>query len=227
MEQTVILITELVGTVAFAFSGAMVGIEKRMDIFGVWLLAVITAVGGGMLRDLLLGNIPPVLFRNPLYVAVATLTALLVFLVVYFQRIPFRDRAAVKALYWKVINAFDAIGLGMFTVIGVNTAIQAGYGSNGFLMVSVGVVTGVGGGILRDVLAGVTPVVLYKRVYASASILGALVYVLLWRRIQGFVAMAVAAAVIILIRYLAARYRWNLPVADWGAKGEGTPKEKD
>lgn len=76
MEQTVILITELVGTVAFAFSGAMVGIEKRMDVFGVWLLAITTAVGGGMLRDLLLGNVPPVMFRNPLYVAVATATAL-------------------------------------------------------------------------------------------------------------------------------------------------------
>ena len=86
----------------------------------------------------------------------------------------------------------------------------------------VGVVTGVGGGVLRDVLAGVTPVVLYKRVYASASILGALVYVLLWRRMQGFVAMITAAAVIILIRFLAARYRWNLPVADWGGQ-----KEKD
>ena len=222
MEQTVILITELVGTVAFAFSGAMVGIEKRMDVFGVWLLAITTAVGGGMLRDLLLGNVPPVMFRNPLYVAVATATALLVFLVAYLGRVPFRNRAMIRALYWKAINAFDAIGLGMFTVIGVNTAIQGGHGANGFLRVFVGVVTGVGGGILRDVLAGVTPVVLYKRVYASASILGALVYVLLWRRMQGFVAMITAAAVIILIRFLAARYRWNLPVADWGGQ-----KEKD
>lgn len=128
----------------------------------------------------------------------------------------------IRALYWKAINAFDAIGLGMFTVIGVNTAIQGGHGDNGFLLVFVGVVTGVGGGILRDVLAGVTPVVLYKRVYASASILGALAYVLLWRRMQGFVAMITAAAVIILIRFLAARYRWNLPVADWGGQ-----KEKD
>ncbi len=222
MEQTVILITELVGAVAFAFSGAMVGIEKRMDVFGVWLLAITTAVGGGMLRDLLLGNVPPVMFRNPLYVAVATATALLVFLVAYLGRVPFRNRAMIRALYWKAISAFDAIGLGMFTVIGVNTAIQGGHGDNGFLLVFVGVVTGVGGGILRDVLAGVTPVVLYKRVYASASILGALVYVLLWRRMQGFVAMITAAAVIILIRFLAARYRWNLPVADWGGQ-----KEKD
>ncbi|MBE5781547.1 MAG: trimeric intracellular cation channel family protein [Clostridiales bacterium] len=220
MEQTVIIAFEIIGTLAFAISGAMVGIQRKMDLFGVWLLAVITAVGGGMTRDVLLGNVPPVMFRSPVYVLVASGTALIVFAFMYFQRIPFRENERVRKVYARVLSAFDSMGLGMFTVVGINTAVNMGHGANGFLLVTVGVITGVGGGILRDVLSASTPVVLRKQVYASASIIGAVVYLLLRPMMAEFMAMMAAVAVIMILRVLAEHYRWNLPVADKDKKQE-------
>lgn len=104
----------------------------------------------------------------------------------------------------------DSIGLGIFTVVGVNTGIRQGYGSNVFLLVFVGTITGVGGGLLRDMMAGVPPYIFVRHIYACASIVGAIVCV--WMQQFGAVwAMVVGACVVVLIRYLAAHYRWNLP----------------
>ena len=173
IADTIVLVIELVGTVAFALSGAVMAVQRRMDIFGVLVLGVCTAVGGGVIRDILLGITPPNTFRNPVYALVAALASSLIFFVGKSEpEIIISNRIQNLSLF----NFFDAMGLGIFTVIGINTAIGAGYGDNAFLQMFVGVTTGVGGGILRDMLAGVTPLVLRKQIYASASFVGAALY---------------------------------------------------
>ena len=111
------------------------------------------------------------------------------------------------------MNIFDAIGLGAFTVVGIDTAVLSGYGDYDFLVIFLGVITGVGGGILRDIMAGQTPYVLRKHIYACASIAGALLYAGLMDIINGNLAMLTGACTVILIRLLATHFCWNLPTA--------------
>ena len=196
-------------TVAFAASGAMVGVERNMDIFGVSVLGVVTAVGGGMIRDIVLGIIPPNVFTNPVYALVATITSCVVFLVFYWKRQLLEGH--MRLTYDRVMLVMDSIGLGIFTVVGVNTGIRSGYMDNVFLLVFLGTITGVGGGLMRDMMAGVPPYIFVKHIYACASIVGAVVCVYMNRFVGNVEAMMVACFVIILIRYLAAHYRWNLP----------------
>lgn len=209
MIETLTFVFELIGTVAFAISGAITGLKKKMDIFGVVILAVVTAVGGGAIRDIVLGNTPPMTFRNPVYALVAVATGILTFIPV------------VRKLAGKTPKAFDifllvtdSVGLGIFTVMGIRTAINLNHGENMFLLVFVGVVTGVGGGLLRDVMAGNTPYIFVKHIYASASLAGAVLCVLLWKPLGATAAMSISAAVIIVIRFLAARFKWSLPKAE-------------
>ena len=199
----------MAGTVAFAASGAMVGVERNMDIFGVSVLGVVTAVGGGMIRDIVLGIIPPNVFTNPVYALVATITSCVVFLVFYWKRQLLEGH--MRLTYDRVMLVMDSIGLGIFTVVGVNTGIRSGYMDNVFLLVFLGTITGVGGGLMRDMMAGVPPYIFVKHIYACASIVGAVVCVYMNRFVGNVEAMMVACFVIILIRYLAAHYRWNLP----------------
>lgn len=205
----IILITELTGTVAFAVSGALTAIERRLDFFGITVLSIFTAVGGGLIRDLILGHTPPVMFRNPLYVLVAFISSLLLML---FSPFFLRTRYSKKRnLVMHGINMFDAVGLGVFTVSGMNTAFSLGY-DNMFLAVFVGVTTGVGGGVLRDVLAGRTPQLLQRDIYAVAAIIGALSLYLFELFLPRAAAMLAAAVLIMLIRLIALHRRWNLPV---------------
>ena len=209
MIETLTFVFELIGTVAFAISGAITGLKKKMDIFGVVILAVVTAVGGGAIRDIVLGNTPPMTFINPVYALVAVATGILTFIPV------------VRKLAGKTPKAFDifllvtdSVGLGIFTVMGIRTAINLNHGENLFLLVFVGVVTGVGGGLLRDMMAGNTPYIFVKHIYASASLAGAVLCVLLWKPLSATAAMSISAAVIIVIRFLAARFKWSLPKAE-------------
>jgi len=205
-QSIITFFMEMAGTVAFAASGAMVGVERNMDIFGVSVLGVVTAVGGGMIRDIVLGIIPPNVFTNPVYALVATITSCVVFLVFYWKR-----QLLEGHTYDRVMLVMDSIGLGIFTVVGVNTGIRSGYMDNVFLLVFLGTITGVGGGLMRDMMAGVPPYIFVKHIYACASIVGAVVCVYMNRFVGNVEAMMVACFVIILIRYLAAHYRWNLP----------------
>ncbi|HIZ80352.1 MAG TPA: trimeric intracellular cation channel family protein [Candidatus Lachnoclostridium stercorigallinarum] len=208
-EISVFLVVELVGTVAFACSGAMVAIEKRLDLLGVIVLGVITAVGGGMIRDILIGTRPPSLFLNPVYVATALIAVLILFFIMKFSR---RCQDLLYSeTYEGMMNFMDAIGLGVFTVVGMDTAINAGYGEYRFLMVFLGVITGVGGGILRDIMAVQTPYVLKKHIYACASLAGALCYMILLPRMERDGAVVISACLVVTIRVLARKYRWNLP----------------
>ena len=210
MLDKYIFIIEIIGTIAFASSGAMVGIKKQMDLLGVCVLGMTTAVGGGMIRDLILGVNPPVMFQNPTYALIAIAFSLLVFFGMYF----FQNRLThnkVQEVYDKLMMIFDSLGLGLFTVVGVTTAVNIGYETTGFLQIFVGVLTGVGGGVLRDIMAGNTPYIFVKHVYASASIIGAMVCVFVNMKFSELTAMLVGAAVVFFIRILAAYYKWNLP----------------
>ena len=206
-QETITFILEMIGTIAFAASGALVGSEQKMDIFGVSVLGVITAVGGGMIRDVTLGITPPGVFQKPVYAAVAVLTSVLVFFLLYFKREMLKGNVA----YDKVMLVMDSVGLGIFTVVGVNTGIRQGFADNTFLLVFVGTITGVGGGLLRDMMAEVPPYIFVKHIYACASLVGGICCVWLYRSIGRLPAVFIAAFVVMAIRFLAAHFRWNLP----------------
>jgi uncharacterized membrane protein YeiH len=204
-----LLFFELAGTIAFAISGAIVGIQKKMDVFGVAILAMTTGVGGGIIRDVILNITPPAAFRNPVF----TLTSLASGIVVFFF-VKKRFSIQRKSFYEILLHIMDASGLGLFTVIGVETAYTHVADTNVHLAVFVGVITGVGGGVLRDVLAGNTPYIFTKHFYACASIAGAVVCSLCWHHFQPIPCMLAGAVTVIVLRFLAAHYRWNLPKAD-------------
>ena len=191
MEQ-LFLILELVGTLAFAASGAITGLKKNMDVFGVCILGLTTAVGGGVIRDLLLGITPPGTFQDPIYAVVALLTSLVLFLP-RIRRLLMWD----QRLYDLVLLIMDSAGLGIFTVAGIRIAYEHAARPTLFLLVFVGVVTGVGGGVLRDVLAGDTPYIFVKHVYASASLAGALACVVLWPLAGEMAAMLCGSALVV------------------------------
>lgn len=208
---SIFFIIEVIGAIAFASSGAMVAIRQELDLLGVIVLGVTTAVGGGMLRDIILGNVPPSLFMNPVYVFAAFIAVMILFLIIRLNQKILESRYI--AAYEKTMNFLDAIGLAAFTVTGIDTAALAGYGDYHFLSIFLGVLTGVGGGFLRDIMVGQPPYILRKHVYASASIVGAVCYVFLADWLTGDVSMIISALLIVLIRLLAARYLWNLPTA--------------
>lgn len=163
-EELILFIFELVGTVAFAVSGAMVAIKKKVDIFGVIVLSVMTALGGGIVRDILIGCLPPRMFSDYRYVLAAVVTSVIVFVAAFIFREPYRkSEKTVDAIN----NIFDALGLGVFTVMGANVAIESGFTVNGILVVCLAVVTGVGGGLIRDVMLMEIPFVLKKEYMPS------------------------------------------------------------
>ena len=223
IQGIITYIMEMLGTIAFAASGAMVGIRKRMDIFGVCVLGFVTAVGGGMVRDIILGITPPNVFRNTDYALVAVTTSLIVFAVVYVKRDVMDGK--FKVIYDKSMLVMDTIGLAIFTVVGVNIGIQQGYLEKIFLLTFVGTITGVGGGLMRDVMAGEKPYIFVKHIYASASVVGSIVCVYMYRAFGTVVSMVVSSTVILVIRYLAARYHWNLPHIDFEEEKHSAWKE--
>lgn len=202
--------SELIGTIAFAASGAMLAIDRKLDLFGVIFLGAITACGGGMMRDIILGSLPPAAFRNPIFVLVAAITSILVFLFAYLK----------EQRYWQqrdcidhYINLLDAIGLGIFSVIGAEVAMNRGYSDNMFLCMMMGMSTGVGGGILRDLLSRSIPAVLKKRIYAVASIAGAAVYyAMVCANLSNPLSMLGGMITTVIIRMLATHYLWDLPI---------------
>ena len=204
----ILLALEIIGTMAFAISGAIVGIQNQMDIFGVSILGLTTAVGGGVLRDLILNITPPAAFRTPFF----AVTAVTVSIVMFIKPIHSSFEQA-GTIYEKLLLIMDSIGLGLFTVIGIQAAKASSADTNLFLETFVGVLTGVGGGLMRDVFAGKKPSIFVKNFYACASIIGAWACVLLWPHIGDNAAMAVGAALIVVLRLLAAHFRWSLPRA--------------
>ena len=207
MTDLIRYILESAGTIAFAVSGALVAISAGLDLFGVTFIGAVTAVGGGILRDIILGINPPSAFRDLTAIIVAIAVSLLVFIISYRLHEKF---GVVREKTEHINNFFDAVGLAAFTVTGAEVAIGSGYSDNFFLPVLLGMITGVGGGIFRDILTDTTPYVLKKHVYALASIAGGLVYYFL-SGVNSGIASAVAIFVVFTIRILATKYRWSLP----------------
>jgi uncharacterized membrane protein YeiH len=194
---------DLFGTMAFAVTGAFRAIEHGSDIVGIIILATITGVAGGILRDLVFGQIPPLALTNPLYLIITVTTAVVLF---------FLYRTLKK--HWNLFLKFDAIGLGVFTVIGALFAYNL-VGLNFLTMAFSGLLTAIGGGILRDVFVNEIPIVFVKELYASASFVGVVTFFgLLVANLDVSVAALSSIAAASGLRLLAIRYDWNLPRAN-------------
>ena len=202
MQDEIIYILDLFGTIIFAITGAVKGVRLRLDFLGVIVFAITVGCAGGMMRDALLGITPVAAFVDSAYVAASALTGL----VVFFTAPKFVGR-------WRVILFCDAIGLGVFTAIGVEKAMLLDLGVVG--QVLSGVIGAVGGGVLRDVFSKEIPSVLNSDFYATASIMGALIYIVLEEipTINGNLCFIIAAVSTILIRSYAIDHNLKLPVA--------------
>lgn len=199
-----LLALDLIGTFVFALSGAVAGVRQRLDIFGVLVLSFAAASAGGIMRDLLIGSAPPVAIRDWRYLAASLLAGLLVF--IWFPRSRRLSRTR------NLVLIFDAAGLGLFAVAGTQKAL--GYGLNPVMAALLGMLTGIGGGMLRDVLVSEIPNVLRADLYAVAALAGAVVVVigyLLDAEPTG--AAILGAAICFGLRLFALRRGWQLPVA--------------
>lgn len=194
---------DLLGTAAFAASGALAAIRREMDLFGVLMLGLVTACGGGTLRDLLLGDTPPFIFKDETYLYLSVAVALLVF--IFRHHLEFLHHP---------LSYFDAVGLGTFVVIGTGKALEFKLGLFGSVM--MGVMTATAGGMIRDLLSAQVPMVLQREVYASACLAGGTLLYLLHRHtdIPHAWSLLAAALLVIVMRLLAIRYNWALPRAN-------------
>ena len=209
MREILMLIMELLGTVAFAVSGTLVAARCGLDLFGILTVGTITAVGGGIMRDVIIGQIPPTIFTNPEILILALITGLVVFIIAFI------NSKRITDLQQKIDSLnifFDAVGLAAFSVTGVEVTCAAGHTNNVVLPIVLGVITGVGGGVLRDVLVNEKPYILIKHIYAVASLLGSVVYYVIGIRFEHQLIGTIASVLLtITIRMLAAKFRWNLP----------------
>ena len=205
----VITVLQLIGVASFAVSGAMTAIRKQFDVFGVMILAIVTALGGGLIRDIIINIVPPFCFAQPMYLYVSAITGLLFFL-------PFVRRPLMKkrALFDQVMFWTDTVGLGLFAVSGVQTAQGVDASFHPALLLFVGMLTGTGGGILRDMMVCEVPGIFIKHVYALAALGGSAVYLALDALgLPNLAATLIGAAFTIALRFFAAKYRWNMPRA--------------
>ena len=203
------VILEIIGTVSFASSGAMIGIRKKMDIFGVIVLGVVTALGGGCTRDIVLGIEPPSMFVESFYAILAVMSAVILFAVFYFN-VDLLKSNALK-VYEEFMIILDAIGLGAFTVTGINTAMALGYTDDKFLLIFVGMVTAIGGGIIRDIFSNSVPFVFTEQIYAMASFIGAVCYIVFRYIIPADLLMIFTAIIVFASRMIAVKFDLQLP----------------
>ncbi len=212
--DTIFNVLEHIGVIAFAISGAIVAIDREMDIFGVVFLSFVTSFGGGIMRDLFLGLDKPLFFTKS-YVSliiVCLISSLLVFFFAMLFKNVFIKR---EKLLDNINNYIDAIGIGSFTVSGAKLAIDAG-NTSPFVIVIMGMIACIGGGMLRDIMLNDIPFVLRKRIYAIAAAAGAGVYVICWKFFPGMpdtAATVLGASTTVIIRVLATILKWNAPKA--------------
>ena len=221
MIDTILLSIEIIGIISFAIAGALVAIDKETDLFGVVFLAVMTCFGGGIIRDITIGRNPPAFFRELTYqFAIAIAVALTVFIL---ARIFQKQYVEKKRIVVEINNYIDALAIGIFSVSGVQTCIDffakdadpAGF----VLCVVLGMTTAVGGGMIRDLILRDIPFILRKRIYALAALIGAILYYITvvhlfpGNGIAEVIGQIVAITVVVLIRVLATKLKWNLPKA--------------
>ena len=201
LEELLTLVLNLMGTFAFGLSGGILAVKKRMDLFGVLVLSVATGLGGGIVRDLILGHTPPAILTDWRYLGTAGLAGVLVFL--WYNRI---------ANHGTFITTFDAVGLSIFTVTGTVIALNAGLGPAPAAL--LGMLTGVGGGVVRDVLAAEIPLIFRSEVYAVASMLGAIIVIAASQTgFSGIPAEILAALSTFILRMVSVRKGWKIPIA--------------
>ena len=207
-EAQILGFAEFVGTIAFSVSGAVMAVKKRMDIFGILMMGLITAFGGGMTRDILLGQVPPKLFLDGYMLLWAVLAALAVFFIM--------DLAHREIFSWRLpnpdqlVNLFDAIGLGAFALLGTQAGITAGYGDNIIFCACLGTLTGAGGGMLRDICCNEIPGIFRKHIYAIAALAGSLFYYYA-RPLGTFWNTILTISIVFSIRLMATLCNMNLP----------------
>jgi uncharacterized membrane protein YeiH len=189
---------DIIGTMAFAMSGALTAMNKKLDPFGVYIIAFVTAVGGGTLRDVMIGRTPVGWMQDLTYVYVITLGFLLTIL--------FRKRLDKLR---KSLALFDTIGLGVFTLIGIQKGIE--YNLHPIICVALGTLTACFGGVIRDILCTEIPVIFRKEIYATICILGGIVFFALRKlNVEQDILYVITSLVIIVVRVLAKRYKWQL-----------------
>lgn len=197
--MAIIDIIDLLGTIAFAVSGALAAYNKKLDAFGIIIIAFVTAAGGGTLRDILLGISPVSWMTNMNLVYTILISVLVTFL---FRKYLLKLR--------KTLFLFDTIGIGLYTVVGLETGLEAGL--HPIICITLGCVTACFGGVIRDILVNEIPVIFRKNIYATACIAGGVVYfVLLKSGAPEFIIFPVASAAVIILRALAVKFKWQLP----------------
>lgn len=192
-------VLDILGTAAFAISGTLIAIKKELDSFGVLIIAFVTAVGGGTLRDILVGNTPVGWMQNINYVY--TIIVATIFAIIIRKKIGYLS----KSLF-----LFDTIGLGVFTIIGTEIGIQKNL--DPFICIALGTMTATFGGVIRDILCNEIPVIFRKEIYASACIVGGIVFITLSKlEVSTTVNYIITVAIIIIIRLIAVKYKLSLP----------------
>ena len=190
---------DILGTVAFAVSGTLTAINKRLDLFGIFIIAFVTALGGGTLRDLLIGNTPVnwMLNLNYIYVIIAAT----IFSILIRRKIDYLRRS---------LFLFDTIGLGIFTIIGTEIGIR--HGLHPIISISLGTISATFGGVIRDILCNEIPVIFRKEIYASACIIGASLFMVLHHyQINLNIIYVITVLIVITIRIFAVKFRLSLP----------------
>ena len=199
MELSLFNILDILGTVAFAISGALSAMNRRLDPFGIFIIAFVTAIGGGTVRDILIGSTPVTWMENTIYVYLIGIVT--IFAIVFRNKLNYLK----KSLF-----LFDTIGLGVFTITGVETGIQNGL--DPIISVALGAMTGTFGGVIRDILCNEIPVIFRKEIYATACLVGALAYVILYDlNVDADIIYLVTSLIVIGIRILVVRYKITLP----------------
>ncbi len=202
---------DILGTVAFAISGVLVAMEKRLDLFGVGIIALVTAIGGGTLRDLLIGSTPVTWMLHPVYVYVILGSVL--FAILFQNRLKYLRTS---------LFLFDTIGIGLYTMVGIEKGVEAGL--EPLICITLGTITASFGGVLRDILCNEIPVIFRKEIYATACIVGGVGYFLLRATpVPEAYAYLSGVALVIGVRLLAVRFHIRLP--DIYKKGDTGPTE--
>ena len=200
MKSEVFTLIDILGTAAFSISGVFAAMEKKLDIFGIFIIAFITAIGGGTIRDVIIGDFPVTWMRSGNYSIVIFLSASIAIL--FYQRI--KD-------YGRILLLFDSIGIGFFTVLGIHKGIDFDFSPG--LCVALGTITACFGGLIRDITLNQIPHIFHKEIYATACIFGGILYfVLLKMSLPGAVLDAICISTIVLVRLIAVKYNWSLPV---------------
>ena len=193
-----ILIIDILGTIAFSVSGALTAMKKRLDPFGIAIIAFVTAVGGGTLRDVLI-DAPIVWMRNLTFIYVIILAT--IFAIIFRKKLGYVRRS---------LFLFDTIGLALYTIVGVEKGIAAGFPP--LICIALGTMSACFGGVIRDILCTEIPVIFRKNIYATACIMGGLAYFLLLKtRLETDVVVIISGTIVITIRLLAVTFNWSLP----------------